>query len=899
MLNRTYAGRLLSGLLFASIITLSHPMAPLAASGPTIAHQTDPSIGPHARDSAAHAQDRIRFTPAQSPIIPRHVPQTASNAVSPGPTADNPTLTREVLGFAPYYELGKRSNWNYSLLSTVAYFGLNVNGDGSFNNDAAMTGWNSQELVDVINGAHLAGDRVVLTIKQFNQDTICQIITSDTATQNAVSNTITQIKAKSIEGVNVDFEGNNNQACANGTSPQTAFSAFMTKLSAAVHQQVSGSEVSVDTYSGSASWDGGIFKIGDLAPVVDAFFIMAYDMAFGNNAAQGTSQALPNAPLNGWTYNDTTSVQQYLTKAPASKIILGVPYYGYKWSTTSTQLYASIKPGSGALANGYADIVAQMSCAQQLHHDWDPNGQSPWMSWWSPAVNDPCQGNYGSWREMYYDDPTSLGLKYDLVNANNLRGTGIWELGYQGASQDLWRILAARFTSGTQQFYFAEGFTGGGFKETLSLLMPNQGGVATIDYYMPNQTLTQNATLAAGKVTTVDVNAAVGADKEVSARVTFPGPGVAQRDIHFNTNWVGSTRVVGVSSPATEWNFAEGSTLPAYSEFLTLQNPNPNPTSVELDYFTDSGNHPVKALMLPANSRKTVIVFQGDLGNNPACVPAGAAPSNCGVGPGVLGVSVRVKSALPIVAERPFYVNGFDFGSGAIRDGHDAFGANAAATQWNFAEGTTLPGFNEYLTLQNPGTTPASVQLTYVDFVGHATVKTLTVNQQSRFTVPVFESTYGVGRNVQGVSVQVSSNQPILAERPMYMVWNFGTGAVAGANVIVGARTFGQLVEFPAASTLTGDNAYLTVQNAGGVPAHITATYDAPSGPIVKTLVVPAGTRHTILVFNTTEGAGPGYGPLPILVDSDQPVLIESPSYSSNLATYGSVITMGYPAVRP
>ncbi|TMC45507.1 MAG: hypothetical protein E6J25_02455, partial [Chloroflexi bacterium] len=80
----------------------------------------------------------------------------------------------------------------------------------------------------MINNAHLAGDRVVLVIKQFNQATICQIITSDTATQNAISNTITQIKAKSIEGVNVDFEGNNNAACPNGTSPQSAFTTFMT-----------------------------------------------------------------------------------------------------------------------------------------------------------------------------------------------------------------------------------------------------------------------------------------------------------------------------------------------------------------------------------------------------------------------------------------------------------------------------------------------------------------------------------------------------------------------------------------------------------------------------------------------------------------------------------------------
>jgi len=40
--------------------------------------------------------------------------------------------------------------------------------------------------------------------------------------------------------------------------------------------------------------------------------------------------------------------------------------------------------------------------------------------------------------------------------------------------------------SGTTEtdFYFAEGFTGPGFKETLSLLMPSDDGTATVDYFL-------------------------------------------------------------------------------------------------------------------------------------------------------------------------------------------------------------------------------------------------------------------------------------------------------------------------------------------------------------------------------------------------------------------------------
>jgi hypothetical protein len=290
-------------------------------------------------------------------------------------------------------------------------------------------------------------------------------------------------------------------------------------------------------------------------------------------------------------------------------------------------------------------------------------------------------------------------------------------------------------------FYFAEGYTGSGFTETLSLLMPKQSGTASIDYYLKGGVhQTFSASLVAGKVTVVDVNAQVGPNQEVSAKVTLPGPGVAERTIHFNIPgvWHGSTGIVGTTAPSTEWDFAEGSTYSFFSEFLTLQNPNSSAVPVSLNYFTDTGLTPSKTLTLAANSRTTVEVFHGGTGTVSDCVPNGAG-ANCGVGSGIGGVSVQVKSTtLPIIAERPFYVNNFDFGDGTISDGHDAFGATAPASTWNFAEGTTLGGFKEYLTLQNPGTTAAIANLNYFTNTGAHPVKTVTVNAHSRVTVEVF-----------------------------------------------------------------------------------------------------------------------------------------------------------------
>jgi len=438
-----------------ALLTFSGIIAGVAFASPTVAsaakvQMMDPAIGPHIADEARHAHDQLHFSPASSPIVPRRTRSALAAPLGPSaPAASVGNLTREVFAFAPYWALSAndQTNWKYNLLSTLAYFGISVNVDGSFNtSDSSWAGWNSQNLVDMINRAHTAGDRVVVVIKATSTATANAIVSSETSRQAAITNTISAISAKSLDGVNVDFEGScpsPGTACAE----QAGITTFMNELSSRVHQQWPNAMVSIDTYSGSASWDQGFFNIAALEPYVDAFFIMAYDMVFSNMPGQ----AGPQAPMNGWTYNDSLSVSQYLGKAPASKIILGVPYYGYTWSVGSNQ---AVRPGAYAAASGgansrtYGDIgTCFASGPNTLATYWDTTAQSPWALWWSPATGDPCQGNYGAWREVYYDDATSLGIKYDLVNANNLRGTGMWALGYDGNAPELWSVLSVKFAA--------------------------------------------------------------------------------------------------------------------------------------------------------------------------------------------------------------------------------------------------------------------------------------------------------------------------------------------------------------------------------------------------------------------------------------------------------------------
>jgi hypothetical protein len=106
---------------------------------------------------------------------------------------------------------------------------------------------------------------------------------------------------------------------------------------------------------------------------------------------------------------------------------------------------------------------------------------------------------------------------------------------------------------------------------------------------------------------------------------------------------------------------------------------------------------------------------------------------------------------------------------------HDSIGASAADTNWCLAEGSTGPGFETWVLVQNPNDTEARVTLTYI--LGDSTRDgpTVTLPAHSRRTFDVADT---VGQ-VWEVSTIVTSDKPVIAERAMY-----GNGRAWGTDSI-------------------------------------------------------------------------------------------------------------------
>jgi spore germination protein YaaH len=180
--------------------------------------------------------------------------------------------------------------------------------------------------------AHAAGDRVVLTVTDFDQQSLDALTSSPSAAGTLAAAVVSAVEAKNLDGVNLDFEGQ-------GSADQAGLTALVGTVSAAVHAADPHYQVTMDTYASAAGDPAGFYDIAALASEVDGFFVMAYDLNL-----QGAPSAV--SPLTSDMFSDETTLTQYTAVVPAAKVVLGLPFYGYDWPTANGSLSAAA-PGGG------------------------------------------------------------------------------------------------------------------------------------------------------------------------------------------------------------------------------------------------------------------------------------------------------------------------------------------------------------------------------------------------------------------------------------------------------------------------------------------------------------------------------------------------------------------------
>jgi spore germination protein YaaH len=397
---------------------------------------------------AAHAPHSI---PGQS------APRALNTALPP-----NAVLRREVLGFFNYGAMGDPSvgytTWQFKLLSTVVYFRLQVNSGNGYIVPSPDPGWvnfHSTLLTNLINYAHSYGTRVIVSINlhDFSTSPSNQVCTGliKANYMNTITESLQLVQQMGMDGVNLNYEATNTNCSptSDPTDPVTSRDRLTNFVAALRQAMPSPAYLAIDTFSGSAEDNLEFFNVTGIAPNVDSMFVMAYDMDYANSTEAPilcSSYCFnPMSPLNTYRFNVTKSMQQYTALVPASKVILGQPYYGRRGCVAgpSPALQYPI-PGTNFATPTYlyaSTIPSQSGVSQFTAHRDGGDGVSEWDTWWDT--------DWGCWREQYFDDVVSLGAKYDVVNNMNLRGVGLFTLDYGGGATELWNLLDLKFGTPT------------------------------------------------------------------------------------------------------------------------------------------------------------------------------------------------------------------------------------------------------------------------------------------------------------------------------------------------------------------------------------------------------------------------------------------------------------------
>jgi len=258
------------------------------------------------------------------------------------PTKKNRKL---IYGFLPYWNMAHFKPKEQ--LDRLIYFALAIQANGQI----AVSGKNkiepgfrrlqSDKFLTILTQVGKNKTKVDLVFTLFDDQVTSRFLLSPQAQTEFFKNLDSLILAYPISGINLDVE----VSSQTGYQLRKQFTQFIKQLKQHLKRKPQRIALTLDVYAGAAS-KRSIWDLRALAAEVDQIIIMAYDFHRASSVTAG-----PVAPIfgggNQWSHDVSTYLKQTLKLVPADKLLLGIPFYGYQWQTTSRSAQAQTFPQSG------------------------------------------------------------------------------------------------------------------------------------------------------------------------------------------------------------------------------------------------------------------------------------------------------------------------------------------------------------------------------------------------------------------------------------------------------------------------------------------------------------------------------------------------------------------------
>ncbi len=281
------------------------------------------------------------------------------------------------------------------------WFSLNDN-EGNFRSFASMK---------YVQQAHDAGLQVWGVWDNFNYKnetgtdiSSYEVLSSTTKRQNLVQSIVDTASGLGLEGVNIDFEGLN-QECG------VHYVQFLKELS--VLCRSSGLILSVDNYVPFNF--NNYYRLDIQGKIADYVIIMGYDEHWHGSGDPGSVASIEYVS-NGLAR--TLEEEQ----VPAEKVVNALPFYTILWKTEGAEVtdqYITL--------NNVKDYLQRMN----IQPEWDETVCQNYAEWQNGAAT----------YQIWVEDEESIAVKLNVMNAKDIGGVAVWRLGY--GTPEAWELIAA------------------------------------------------------------------------------------------------------------------------------------------------------------------------------------------------------------------------------------------------------------------------------------------------------------------------------------------------------------------------------------------------------------------------------------------------------------------------
>lgn len=335
----------------------------------------------------------------------------------------------EVFGWHPYWMGNAWKNYPFELLSTISYFSYKVDPlTGSYTNPEQISDWRNTSLID---SAKVKNTKVLLTISchgKYNNDLFLE---DENKWITLIDSVSTLINYRKADGIDINFE-------ELPYFKRTEFNRFIKEIRENLDRNLEKKSFISVTLPALNSRE--IYDVREIQKYADLLVIMGYDY---NNSIEYQEQGAV-APLQSTEAKNISlksTIDFYINKGiDRSKTILALPYYGSMWEGKINS--------DGVIDSRMERKVTYREIMNLLKNDLVYNENSV------PIFDEKSMTNYmnfiytdNSTKEIWFDDDYTLSKKYDYALTKNLKGIGIWALGYDNGYTDLWKVIEDKFST--------------------------------------------------------------------------------------------------------------------------------------------------------------------------------------------------------------------------------------------------------------------------------------------------------------------------------------------------------------------------------------------------------------------------------------------------------------------